>query len=83
MPPPRDGVALLLQIRLDERIDVAVHHLLHVGDLELGAVVVDHRVRLEDVAADLAAERHVLLVGVERGLHRGLLLQPPAGRACS
>ena len=33
----------------------------HVGDLQLRAVVVDHRVRLEDVAPDLVAEGHVRL----------------------
>ena len=67
---PRPLAAVLLQVRLDERIDAAVHDLLHVGDLQLGAVVVDHRVRLEDVAADLAAEADVRLGRVQLRLLR-------------
>ena len=37
-------------------------------------MIVDHRVRLEDITADLAAERHVLLVGIEEGLGGGQLV---------
>ena len=47
--------------------------LLHVGDLQLRPVVVDHRVRLEDVAPDLAAERDV-------GLRRSP--SPPSPPGC-
>ena len=72
---PRRCAAELLQVRFDERIDVAVHHALHVGNLELGAVVVDHRVRLEDVAADLAAEAHVGLRRVQLRLLLRLLVR--------
>ena len=49
------------EVRLDKGIDVPVHDSLHVGNLQLCAVIVDHRVRLKDVAANLAAEAHVAL----------------------
>ncbi len=38
-----------LQKRLDEWVEVAVHDFVHVAHLQLGAVVVHHRVRLEDI----------------------------------
>src|SRR5438034_5890761 len=44
---------------LDEGIDVAVHHLLDVRDLQLGAVVVHHGVGLEHVRANLTPEGDV------------------------
>src|SRR3954471_13663862 len=66
---------VLPQVRVDERIQVPVHHLLHVGDLQLGAMVVHHRVRLEDVGADLAAEGDVGLGRLQLGLLLLLLLQ--------
>ena len=34
---------------VNEWIDGAVHHRLNVGDLELGPVIIDHRIRLENV----------------------------------
>src|SRR6185436_9724130 len=51
-------------------IDTAVHHFLDIGNLELGAMVVDHGVGLEDVAPDLAAEAYIRLGRIERGLVR-------------
>ena len=56
---------VLLEVRLDERVEVAVHHPLHVAHLELGAVVVDHGVRLEHVGADLVAPGVVGLGGLD------------------
>src|SRR5690606_20170284 len=64
----------LLQECLDERIDVAVHDPLDVRDLQFGAVVVDHRVWLEDVAANLAAEADVGLARLEQSLRSLTLL---------
>ena len=48
---------------------------LHVGNLQLCAVIVDHRVRLEDVAADLAAEAHVALRRIQLRFLLRLLLR--------
>src|SRR5690606_17068700 len=45
----------LLQVRLDERVEVTVHHALDVSKLELGPVIVDHRIGLEDVGSYLAS----------------------------
>src|ERR1051325_7288466 len=54
----------LQQIRLDERIQITVEHAMNVADLHLGAVIFDHLIRLQHVAANLAAEEigraHVL-----------------------
>src|SRR5690606_39794677 len=54
LPPPpsilvslRRAGAILLQIRRDEWLEVTVHHPLHVADLQLGAVIRDLRIRLE------------------------------------
>src|SRR3954470_10685140 len=52
---------LLHEIRLDEQVDVAVEHTVHVAHLLLRTVVFHHLVRVQDVAADLAAERDLLL----------------------
>ena len=71
LPPNR------FEVRLDELVEVAVHHPLHVADLQLGAVVVDHGVRLEDVGADLVAPGVVGLGGLDLGPRRLLLLQLP------
>ena len=70
---PRSPPALL-QVRLDELVELAVHHPLDIGDLELRAVVVDHRVGLEDVRSDLVAAGVVGLGGLER---------PPCAASCS
>src|SRR3954454_19171218 len=52
---------LLHQVALDEQVDVAVEHARHIAHLLLRAVVFHHLVRVEDVAADLAAEADLLL----------------------
>src|SRR5205823_13557166 len=46
----------LHQVRLDEDVDVAVEDAVHVADLLLRSVTLHHLVRMEHVAADLAAE---------------------------
>ena len=46
----------------DKHIDVAIHDSLDIARLDIRAVVLDHRVRLEDVGADLAAPFDLLLV---------------------
>src|SRR5207244_3171100 len=61
-----DGLAersarFLHQIRLDERIEVAVEHAVGVADLLLGPVILHHAVRRQHVAPNLVAERDVLL----------------------
>src|SRR5258705_12008665 len=67
---------LLQQVRLDERIEVAVEHAVDVADLHLGAMVLDHLVRLQHVAANLAAEADFLLRPRNLLQPRGLLLRP-------
>ena len=42
-------------------VDVAVEHAVDVADLLLGPVILDELIRMQDVAADLAAERDLLL----------------------
>src|SRR4026209_2920376 len=51
------------QIRMDERIEIAIQHTVHISDREFGAVVLDHAVGRENVAADLAAEVDIQLRG--------------------
>src|SRR6188768_1417707 len=66
----RRGLSPPAQVALDEFVDVAVEHALHVARLDLGAQVLDHLVRLQDVAADLAAPTDLRLPagdGVEFG----------------
>src|SRR5438046_1082733 len=48
---------LLHQIRFDEPIEVAVEDAVDVPHLLLRAVVLHYLIRVQDVAADLAAER--------------------------
>src|SRR5215203_2364565 len=64
-----------LQIRLDERVQVSVHHALNIAHLHLGAVIVHHGVRLEDIRADLIAPGIVGLGGLDDGASSLLLLQ--------
>src|SRR5262245_56487624 len=64
---------LLHQIRLDEPIDVAVEHPVDITDLLFGAVVLDELIRVQHVAANLAAERNLLL-GAADLIELGLLL---------
>src|SRR5215208_1137907 len=54
------------QVSLDEVVDVAVEHGVHVAALDLGAGILDHAVGREHVVADLRAERDVGLVRFER-----------------
>ena len=61
------------QVRLDELVDVAVEHAVDVALLVLRAVVLDHLVRVQHVAADLAAEGDVLLLAADLS-QLGLLL---------
>src|SRR4051812_9580129 len=55
------AVRLLHQIRLDELVDVAVEHAIHVADRFLRPVILGELVRMQHVAADLAAEADRLL----------------------
>src|SRR5262245_46148997 len=52
---------LLHQIRLDEHVDVAIEHAVDVAHLLFRAMVLHQLVRMQDVAANLAAERDFLL----------------------
>src|ERR671918_1687468 len=59
------------QIGLDEAVEIAVEDPLCVALLDVGAVVLDELVRVQDVAADLAAEAGVhddAALGGELGL---------------
>src|SRR5207302_767026 len=47
---------------VDEIIQVAVHHRLHVAGLDAGPEVLDHAVRLEDITANLVAPRPAALL---------------------
>src|SRR5215472_14699532 len=64
--PTRLSPPALLQIRPHELIEVAVQHALRVGDLHLGAMIVDHGVRLKRVRADLAAPLDRVFLAAER-----------------
>src|SRR5438270_4325519 len=44
------------QIRVDERVDIAVQYAIHVADRQLRPVILDHSVRRQYIAANLAAE---------------------------
>src|SRR6185437_7636924 len=61
--PPNSG--------LDEAVDVTVENCLWIADLVLGAQVLDHLVRVQDVAAHLVAPG---VAAVLEGVHGGLLL---------
>src|SRR3990172_2953195 len=54
------------QVRLDEPVEVPVHHRGDVAHFLAGAVVLDHLVGLEDVRADLAAPADFLLLAGEK-----------------
>ena len=64
--PAARGAAAPLEVRLDERVEVAVEDRLHVAGLVACAFVLHELVRRERVRADLAAERDVALVAAER-----------------
>src|SRR4051812_24780958 len=67
--------ALPAEVRLDERIEVAVEHAVDVARLVLGAQILHELVRLEHVAADLAAQVDALLLALDlRELGVALLL---------
>ena len=55
-------------------VDVAVEHPVHVADRLLGPVILHQLVRVQDVAADLAAERDVALLAADLIELRLLLL---------
>src|SRR6266540_1942956 len=84
-PPGR----LRQQISANEPVEVPVQDTLGVARLVLGAVVLDELVRVEDVAADLAAEADVLrraaflrqlrLALLDRALDEARLEQPQCG----
>src|SRR5437868_712104 len=54
----------LLEAGLDQLVEVAVQHLLRVGDLDVGAQVLDAAL-VQHVAADLVAPAHVGLAVFE------------------
>src|SRR5437016_1844628 len=63
------ALAAPLQVRGDERTEVAVEHSLHVARLVAGAFVLHELVRGQGVRADLAAEGDVALLS-RHHLHR-------------
>src|SRR5262245_66432499 len=79
MPAPRStsgGGALAgppLELGPDEPVQVAVEHRLRVADLLARAEVLHHRVRVDDVGADLAPEADRLAVAAGA---RGFRLAP-------
>src|SRR3954465_13126793 len=56
---------LTAEVRLDERVEVAVEHAVDVAGLVLGAQILHELVRREYVAADLAAEADLLLLPLD------------------
>src|SRR2546425_5248808 len=71
--PPRSTLfpyTTLFRSRLDEGVQIPVHHPLDVRHLQLGAVVVHHGVGLEHVGANLTAEGDVALLLVDFRLLR-------------
>ena len=48
------------QVRPDESVEIPVKHAVDITHLVIGAVILDHRVRVQDVGADLGAEVDVL-----------------------
>src|SRR5262245_50057816 len=63
----------LHQEGLDENVDVAVEHPVHISDLLFRSVVLHELVRVQHIAPDLAAEGDLLL-GPADLLQLGLLL---------
>src|SRR5262245_29319207 len=63
----------LHQIGFDEHVDIAVEDAVDVADLLSRAVILDELVRVQHVAANLAAERDLLL-GAADLIQLGLLL---------
>ncbi len=53
------------QVSFDERVDRAVEHRRGVANLDAGAMVLDHLIRLQHVGSDLAAPRDVFFVLAE------------------
>ena len=58
-------ICLGVEIRADERVELAVHDRLHVACLGVRAHVLHHRIGLEHVGADLAAPLDLLLDALE------------------
>jgi hypothetical protein len=58
------GRLLPTQFRLDEHVDVAVHHGLDIARLRAGAVIFHHLVWLKNVRANLAAPGYIALFSV-------------------
>ncbi len=74
------------QVRAHERVEVAVEHALHVAGLVARAQVLDERVGVQDVGADLRAEVDVLrlaLLARDLRLALALLALERASRAAS
>ena len=65
----------LHQVRLDEPVDVAVHHRVHVADLVLRAQILHQLVRLHHVAADLTPPLYPFFGTLDFVELRALLLQ--------
>src|SRR5580765_5774244 len=53
------------QPTIHERVEIAVHHRLHVARLDARPQVFDHAIRLEHVAANLVAPRDAAFLAVE------------------
>jgi hypothetical protein len=70
VPMPRAAGA---QPRVHEPVEIAVEHALRVARAYAGPEVLDHLIRLEDVAANLAAPPNLALLAVEF-VHLGALL---------
>src|SRR5260370_18563077 len=58
------GCFLAAQFRLDEDVDLAVHHFLDVARLRAGAVIFHHLIRLENVGPNFIAPRDLTFLTI-------------------
>jgi hypothetical protein len=63
----------MLQVALNESVEISVQHRLDIAHLIISPVVLSHLVRLQNIAANLAAPRYLALLAVEFG-NRGVSL---------
>lgn len=63
-----------LKIRTDKQINIAIHHRIHIAIFRVRPMILDERVRLHDVGADLVAEIDILDIAADVGQLLGVLL---------
>src|SRR5579871_1891582 len=71
------------EVSVHERLQVAIENTINVTDGELGAMVLDHAVRSENVTANLAAKIDVELSGLGLPRFLALLFELKFIKACA